>query len=542
MPEPSDRLVLHTLAGPERLSFTVEPPGPAIIGRSADAPICLPDVGVSRHHAALARREGIWHVSDLGSTAGTSLNGIRLPRGIAAAVAPGDVLRIGPWVLRVGAADLRRTVATIDDSSSSAGRVRRARDSRPPGAGDRRLALLVRCIAQLHAAPDDAGAAVALLDSVLAGSGFPRGAVLRRAASGPGDQNAAEVVASRGFDPAAGNAAFSRSLLDGASAGETVVLADDSPVDPVASIGEMGIHSAMCVPILLGPSVVGYLYLDARGRESAVQPDASGFCESAAAAYALALSNLQRSALERDQALLRQELGAAREVQELFLPPPVGRVGPAAFAVNVEPGAFVAGDLFDVLPLECGAAAFCLGDVSGHGAASAILMAVTQTFLTAELLRGGSPEAAVERANRYLCSRVLAGRFVSLCVGVLSPGGACRMVDAGHGHALLVRRDGAMEPLPSRCIPAGIDPDALFAATEITLAPGDRIVLYSDGMIEQRDAAGREFGAERLRAALATTADAASDVRVVMERLKAFAGAVPSDDDATIASVEFTGP
>src|SRR5262249_4009123 len=202
------------------------------------------------------------------------------------------------------------------------------------------------------------------------------------------------------------------------------------------SIAELGIHSALCAPVPIGDDVIAYVYLDARGSESSVRADAAGFCEAIARAYGLALANLKRTELERRQVQLAAELAAAREVQSTMLPPKEADLGVIRYGVEVRPGLFVAGDLFDVIGLPGGRVAVCLGDVAGHGVGSALLMAMTQSHLHAELRRSEDPAEALSGVNRYLCERVGGGWFVSLWVGIFGPGGSLHCVDAGHGHVM----------------------------------------------------------------------------------------------------------
>jgi len=145
------------------------------------------------------------------------------------------------------------------------------------------------------------------------------------------------------------------------------VLSSGAPIANYGqSIAELEIHSALCVPVGLGGSVTGYLYLDARGRESQVRSDAASFCESLAIAYGLSVANIQRAELSSRQAEMHAELTAAREVQQLSCADR-GVVGCISYAARSLPGSFVAGDLFDVVDVAGEGVAMCLGDVSGMG-------------------------------------------------------------------------------------------------------------------------------------------------------------------------------
>jgi sigma-B regulation protein RsbU (phosphoserine phosphatase) len=537
--------------GPATPDLWVRTGGPAVIGRSASCDLTLQDDSVSRRHAALVRKRDQWFIIDEGSSGGTFVNGHRIEKSEPTSISTGDLVRIGPWAFRVCLGDLPSSTqvptaaSTIDDSAVSGQRVQRPSALRA-GRSERRLRLLSDAIARLNGATGEAAAASAVLESALQGSGYTRGAILRRA----GNTGEVEIVASLRADPGdIQDFTFSRSLIEQANAGETVVLSSAAPIASYGqSIAELEIHSALCVPVGLGGSITEYLYLDARGAESQVKADAASFCESLAIAYGLAVANIQRSELARRQAEMHAELTAAREVQQLVMPPDRGEVGCITYAARSMPGSFVAGDLFDVVDVAGEGVAMCLGDVSGHGAGSAMLMAAAQSFLSAELRRlepGQDPAFAVEALNRFLCERPLGGRFLSLWVGVLMPDGTLAFVDAGHGHWAHIHANGgvtgARATLSSGGIPIGIDADARYITAALTLAPGDRLVVYSDGIVEQRGQGGEQFGAARLQDSVKGEGSPQQDVDRLFDALRSFSPGLMLDDDATVASVGLSG-
>lgn len=544
MTDPTPDITLHSIAGPQPVSRPLQGQGPIMLGRAAECDICLVNERVSRRHAALVRKGESWFVIDLGSTHGTYVNGLRVPRDTPAELSAGDLMRVGPWTFRVaGARAGPTTITTINDDPALAQRIERATGAH--SVSDKRLKLLSECVTRLNSTADEDQLARLALDSALQGSGYARGAILRR--GGDRRDAAAEsevtLVVQLRRDPAeTGEIKLSRSLIQAACRGETAVLMQNAESIASYSIAELGIHSALCAPVPIGDDVVGFIYLDARGSESSVRADAAGFCEAVARAYGLALANLKRSELERRQVKLAAELAAAREVQSTMMPPREADLGIIRYGVEVRPGLFVAGDLFDVIPLSEDRVAVCLGDVAGHGVGSALLMAMTQSHLHAELRRTSDPAAAVCGVNRYLCERVGGGWFVSLWVGVFGPGGAFTCVDAGHGHVLLARNGTGPAPLVSGDgIPLGIDAVHSYAPCGQTLGQGDRLIIYSDGVIEQRGAGGELFGQDRLVRSLSAASSAGEQTRAVFAALAAFSGTLTLSDDATVAVVDYLG-
>lgn len=539
-----DRIVLRPASGPEAGSLTIPGDRPVSIGRAADCEICLMDDAVSRRHATIVRRAGIWFVVHQGARGVTSVNGVPLAPADPTALADGDILRLGPRAYRVdfgAAAGAASGVSTVDDARAPMQRVERASTLGRQTAADRRLRVLTDLMERLGETADEAAMAALTLDAAIAGSGYARAAVLRPAGGErPGGVEVVAALRARPDDRE--EFRFSRSLIESAAAGEAVTLSRADAGVASHSIAELGIHSALCAPIFLGRAVARFLYLDARGRETQVHADSAGFCEAVAKAYGLALAETKRLELERRQSELAAELQAAREVQQVIVPPAEGDLGFLAYAVEMRPGLFVAGDLFDAIRLDDGRVAVCMGDATGHGAASAMMMALAQSHLHAELRRDGDPAVAATAVNRYLSQRSAGGRFVSLWIGVFDRDGSVRYVDAGHGHWVV---GGRAEPLrrvqsPSG-IPVGIDADHVYRNSRLLLSPGDRLVVYSDGLVEQRSQRGEPFGQARLVAAIGAGLPARSTVDAVFAAVAAFAGTKALDDDATLAIVERRG-
>lgn len=548
----SNPLRLRALLGPYVDVYTIRADGQASLGRAASCDICLVHESVSRKHASIAARAGHWFLVDESSAAGTFLNGVKLTPGEPAPLGHGDLLRLGPWTFRVEVTPAHAdaptsSIRTLDDTADTRHRIERVSAS-VHGLAAQRFSILIECLSELHSAADERAMAHVALLHALRGTGYPRGAVLTPGTN-PGD---VAITAATGDHEA--TPTFSRALLAEAAKGAAVTLGErEPPSNTSQSIAEMHVERAVCAPVMLGDTLCAYLYLDARLADlSGTTPtptgamrDAGPFCEAIARALGLAMSNFRRTQLERRHVELVGELQAARAVQQTISPSPSGRVHHLTYASHVEPGVYVAGDLFDVFPVGAdGTVAVCLGDVAGHGVGSGMLMASTQAHLNAHLSASADLLAAVTSLNRYLCDHAEAGRFVSLWIGLISPDGTIAYIDAGHGHWLIHRAQNASSTQTHDAIagvPLGVMHDSEYRLASAKLNPGDRLILYSDGVIEQRDTAAQEFGIQRLHAALAGASDPTSDVQRVMQTLTALAPQGRFDDDATIASIRFDG-
>lgn len=537
-------LQLTTVTGPTLGVFEVARGARAAIGRLPGGEIVLPDERVSRRHAAIAPRGDGWTLADEGSAAGTFLNGVKLAKGDALPLIHGDLVRIGPWTFRVGIGrpESSTLTGTLDDVSSAMQRLVRVGGAQATSAG-RRLRSLTQCIGRLSAARDEGAMAAAALEAAMNGTGFARAALVTPGRAGG---EAIEVAASRRKDEGdASPLTFSRALIVAASGmgghpgalPGTFVLSDASRPVTSHSIMELEIHSAVCTPVMLGDLLWGLLYLDARGGEARAARDEAEYCEAVATALGLSLANLRRDELERRHLELMSELQAAREVQEAIVPQGRGVSRGLEYSVRMAPGQFVAGDLFDVMELPGGATGFLIGDVTGHGAGSGMMMAMTQSHVAALLRQTGDVVASVRGANEYLAARAQGGKFATLWLGLLEPTGLLRYVDAGHGLWLVRRAGGEVErPITRGSVPLGIDADSPFEEERLELGAGDRVVLFSDGVTEQRDGTGSQFGVERLAATVREGSGPEADVATTFERLLAFASGGVLDDDATVAS------
>lgn len=537
----ADPLILHRLEGPAEdasaARCTLE--ADTSVGRSVENDLCLPDPSVSRRHAVLRRTGQAWFLTDEGSTSGTTLNARRLEPGTPAPLEPGDRIGIGPWLFRV--ADdptAARTVGlTIDQPGTAAVPI-----------SSRRLDALSQCLDEMERAGTAQELALAVLRASMQGTGFGRAAVLLPA-SGPGGAEEAPallagLVRTRGGVVALEAEGFapSSSLIEKARTGSTAVhtaRAGGDMVAPAHSIAEMSIHSAVCVPVRPDRRVAALIYLDARSGESPVR-DAAGYCEDIARLYAFALTRDAQADLKRRQESLRIELERARELRAMLAPPPVARCGMFRHASRTIAGLFVSADLFDAIAHPDGSATVLFGDASGHGVGAAMLAALVQSHLVSALAAGAGLEEAVTQTNRFIATRPTGGRFVSLVAARLGADGSVRMIDAGHGHWMIARRDSdPFHAVRANALPLGIDAEARFNGADAALRPGDRLVCYTDGIPDQVNPAHHAFGFERLDNAVRSSDGCETDVTRVFDALLRHADARPLDDDATVASVQF---
>lgn len=552
-PEQPQPLTLEPVAGPAIPALMIKPGlRPSVIGRSATADAVVVDAEgvVSRRHAEVSCAGGAWRITDLLSKHGTFVNSNRLTPGLAMTLRDGDRVRIGPWTFRVSAGEVRqsthsRLAQTQDDRGTGVTIVRRMEGDALAAQTQRKLELLMSCAAAITGAQTADHIARLALDALAAGTGYPRLSFLRPV----GDAGRVEVVASRG--PGGEEGSFSRSLLQAAMEGQTVTLSSQDTPMYGQSIMNLEIRSAICSPVMLDGACDALLYLDARGREAGPDlsrgiAEASAFCQAIGKLAGLALANLQRVRLEEDERRRRGELEAARDVQRIIMPPPGGTHAGLSYHVRCVPGRFVAGDLFDFVPIDDHRAAVLLGDVAGKGIAAGMVMSNVQAHLSHLLRRSGDVGASLTEVNalvgrysdRYGAETGRNVIFLSLWAGVIdTSAGTLTAVDAGHGYALLgspegVRRIEEQGGGP----PIGADPSFRYSTGVYPFPRGSRLVLYSDGVAEQQSPAGEQFGVDRSIEALGTGGRGVDEqVACLVEAVRAFAGIEAAEGDLTFA-------
>ncbi len=499
-----------------------------VVGRSSDADYKILDPHISRRHARVAVIDGAWMLTDLSSRHGTSVNGRRLNSGETIALRRDDILSFGEWKCAFRYEQQSTVMQTVMDAPLS--RIEAVDASRQSGIAQDRLQALIGATRAFASAADSGRVVEVLHRTVCSGTGSGRVFVVRGAG-----MDGYEILAPD--DP--GDVVLSRGVLRGAANGQAVELLGEGSAPEGQSIMELGIRSAFCAPINVNGVPDLFLYMDTRGGERTLRGDAVAFCTSLADIAGLALERLIAADMEQRRAEMEQEVRAARDAQELLMPRTSGELASARYAYHSSPGRYVAGDFFDIMDLSGTRTAFFLGDVSGKGAAAGVIMAATQGHLRAMLQQGMALADAMNEVNVQLCERTKDNVFVTLIGAVWDSGtGVLDIVDAGHGYVCvhhagrspeLVRSEGGM--------PLGVMSDTPYTCRSMEMGAGVRIVLWSDGAVEQCNPDGTQFGVDAVLAKLGEGDSPESEVALLADAISAYA-AGPLADDLTIASIE----
>jgi serine phosphatase RsbU (regulator of sigma subunit) len=197
---------------------------------------------------------------------------------------------------------------------------------------------------------------------------------------------------------------------------------------------------------------------------------------------------------------LKNDLEIARDIQKAMLPRGLyADRGVEAFGLT-RPANTVGGDFYDILPLPDGRVLIAVGDVAGKGSPAALLMALLLAILRTLIDEGLEPAQLVERLNVQIARHAPASRFITLLLVILDPAtGSLVSVNAGHLPALVQRRAGTVDLLSDGGIALGMFEHSTYTAQRAAMAPGDMLVLYSDGITEAEDPRGRPFDETGLR-------------------------------------------
>jgi sigma-B regulation protein RsbU (phosphoserine phosphatase) len=261
------------------------------------------------------------------------------------------------------------------------------------------------------------------------------------------------------------------------------------------------------------------------------------------------LQNERRMQAERDT-LLREverkntELAIAAEIQQSFLPDSIAQIEGYDIAAKSVMAKEVGGDFFDVIPLEVvplgkGQLGIMIADVSGKGIPAALFMALSRIVVRVNATwYGDRPAAAIRDANTIIANDSKSGMFVTLFYGFLdSADRTLTYVNAGHNPPIHFRAaDGTLAELAATGIAMGVLDDAEYTSETVQIAPGDVLVLYTDGITEAENADLDMFGIERLEKIIQDSGRQSANelCQEILSEVRTFCGDQPQSDDITL--------
>jgi len=302
----------------------------------------------------------------------------------------------------------------------------------------------------------------------------------------------------------------------------------------------------LLIPLTVKQRLLGIISLGQKRSESPYSNGDVRVLKSVAMQTALALSNAELTSAigieigRREK--LNREIEIAREVQERLFPQHLPEIACLDYFGFCRTALGVGGDYYDFLALPDGKLGVALGDVSGKGIAAALTMASLQASLRADAMRAGNDIAGlITRVNAMLYDASTEDRYATLFYAQFDPAThRLSYVNAGHCPPILLRAhamNGAAERLDQAGgTVVGLLPECAYERAEVTLAPGDLLVIYTDGFSEAMNPSLEEWGDKRLLEAISTCngLPAKDSIGKIMKAADAFASGAPQSDDMTL--------
>lgn len=312
--------------------------------------------------------------------------------------------------------------------------------------------------------------------------------------------------------------------------------ASDARFELSQSIADFRIRSMMCAPLVTGEgNVLGVIQIDTLDQRARFTNEDLDVLVSVASQGAFAIDNAQLHEKQLQQQKVQADLNAARQVQKNLLPTAPPTVEGYQFFDFYEAANEVGGDFYDYIVLRDGRVAVVLADVSGKGVAAALVMAKLSAAVRYCLASEPSASKAVDRINENFCSAGWEGRFATFVLALLDPKtGQVTIVNAGHMPPFIRRPDGKIEEIAPDIagLPLGVADSITYDSAEITLAAGEMITLFTDGISEALNPANELYTLQRLQKVLEGAADNATTMgRAILDDVKYHAANRAQSDD-----------
>ncbi len=525
---------------------------PFRIGRLPDCDLSLRDSRVSRNHAQILLEDGKYFIEDLESRHGLIINGKKAKRH---ELRPADCVEFGSedsYKVFVGeepafSAPLMEKVAAMPTAKG------------PGNLGQLSAVLDVALALQSSLAVEDV--LDAAVDAALVVTQAERGFLMLRQDDG---ELQTKVARDRNGKILAGeDLRVPRGVIQKALDSRRDLLSmTASPSDPGAGAFDKGgtaealaLRSVICVPLVrirvgqqhetsvlsARQDTLGVLYMDSKVGE--LSGGNRELLQTLAIEISTVLENARLLGEERKKHDFEQELKIARDIQQSMLPPKMPAEGWLLADGSSEACQQVGGDYFDVIQLSPDHWAAVLADVSGKGVSAALLTSLIQGAFFATATLDASLSEVVARINNYICERSRLAKFATVFYSLIERDGLIRWVNAGHCPTIVARAAGEIECLEPTSFPIGLFPDAEFPQRECRLLPGDKLVIYSDGVSEAENFSDEQFGEERLKAVVARNASETPRelLRTIQREINAFTAGATQRDDLTLLVLGYQG-
>jgi len=527
-------------------------PLPFRMGRAPDSQLVLRDSRVSRNHAQIVRKDGRYVLEDLGSLHGVWVDGERI--GKARALEGTARIDFGvPDGYEIHFTPSGDEILRLVESPLAAA-------PGQSGANLEKLKAVLEAARSLQSSFSVDDVLNTVLDAAMAVTGAERGFLLLL--DGDGELKVRRARSSAGGDLPTDDLRIPRRLIKLALESRKDLFSmsfDPSALGeraPGSTIGDLELRSVVCVPLVhvklggagvtralsMGRDNAGVLYMDSRAGTIDVADGNRELLQTLAINASTVLENARQIEEERAKQRMEEELDVARRIQQSLLPRRLPEEGWFVASGSSEASHQVGGDYFDVSAIGPDLWSMVVADVSGKGVSSALLAGFLQgAFLSASCSTDISE--VLSRINTFLSDRAEHGKYATIFYSQLDAAGHLTYANAGHCAPLVVRAGGVIERLEATSMPVGLAPGAHFGLAHAELAPGDRIVLYTDGVTDAANEAGEFFGRKRLLKAIRESpdTDCAGLHRQIQRAIFEFTAGAEQSDDLTLVVVGYRG-
>jgi len=540
--------------GGNRKRVAVEPI-PFMIGRQPENHLILRDSRVSRSHARIVVENGAYVLEDSGSRHGTFVNGKRVMRKVLDNT---DRVEFGAQdsyqlLFALDGVELKRLMEQMG-----------ATEPAPSGVGSNlaKLRAILDLARTLQSSFSIDEVLASVVDTALTITGAERGFLLLRATAG--DALETRVARDkRGQNLRETDLRVPREVIRRALEHRRELLsmnfeplgADETR--PQNSIADLELRSVICVPLVriragqnnatnilvTGNETVGVLYMDSRLLAADLAGGNRELLQTLAIEASTVLENARLLQEEQSKHQIEEELRLARTIQQSLLPGSLPSEGWLRASGSSLASHEVGGDYYDVTSVTPQCWSAVVADVSGKGVSSALLASLLQgALLTATDVPQAMPHR-IERLNHFLLERTGGAKFATIFYSLLFDDGRMFYVNAAHCPPMVVRSGGERLELQVTGTPVGAIEPSEFELMEERLSPGDKVVIYSDGVTEAQDREGGFFGKRRLRATVEAHANGscAAIHDAIQDAVAHFTEGAPQSDDITLVVLEYCG-
>ncbi len=533
-------------------------PLPFKIGRQADNDLILRDSRASRLHARILREGGEYKIEDAGSRHGVYVNGKRVE---SHALRNSDRIEFGfpdsyQLVFATKGAELNRLIDQFGAHEKSGA----ASSSPGVGANLAKLRAILDVARTLQTGLSLQDVLNSVVDAALAITGAERGFLLLRA---DGELETRVARNRQGATLPVGDLRVPRHVIKRALEQRRDLLSMNfdpqgtGEFRPERSIVDLELRSVISVPLVriskvrgdatnvlsTAEETAGVLYMDSRLTTADLAGGNRELLQTLAIEASTILENARLLEEERIKQRIEEELDVARNIQQGLLPRRLPAAGWFRTCGSSVASHQVGGDYYDVIPAGPHAWTAVVADVSGKGVSSALLASLLQGAFLAVSHGDTALGKRLERINVFLNERTAGEKYATVFYCLLEHTGRLHYVNAGHCPPLIVRKEGGIESLAATSPPVGLLESAEFENGEAMLVPGDRIVIYTDGVTEAQNLRSEFFGRQKLRKAIVENQAGSCHAlhEAIQSAVAAFTESAPQADDITLVVIEYRG-